>query len=453
MHRNDELPDLPPPPPANAPLPEGASFPENTPPPAQETTAAGTLLRPRQRFWQRFGGEGFLISLGLHAVVGIGALFYVVSYFTAPNEKQPDDFTVGAGGGNNGANAKMFEQRIKPKNTRNLVKSQNKLAVKGGKTSVALPDMPQMQMSALESGALAGGPAKGAKTGDIGIGSGGGKNMVSRFGMKGFGSTGGLTGTFYDLKQLANKTPSDLGKGYEDKAGIFLGAPVKDCWGYNRVLNNFIKNNWKVSILDAYFKAPDPLIATQIYIPTIDAGAAPKDFGVAELAKPSRWAVHYKGRVVAPKSGKIRFIGFADDVLVVRFGDKVVLDSGYTNPSIDIRFGQGLQHPLTERLHGSAERYRNTPLRCSAWIEVYNGREYPVEILIGETPGGLFSAVLFCEETKDGKKPDGNPFLFKVGNTPIDEKDVVKGFYPEVDITGGVWVWLPGKQRGSNAAR
>ncbi|MDR1818267.1 MAG: hypothetical protein LBR07_08925, partial [Puniceicoccales bacterium] len=99
--------------------------------------AAGELLAPEdlkppsafQRFWRRFGGEGFIISAGLHAVLLILALIWIVQRFViAPDA---DKFPTGAGGGNNGATVSMNEHRVKPKNARSQVRSPNKLLVKG----------------------------------------------------------------------------------------------------------------------------------------------------------------------------------------------------------------------------------------------------------------------------------------------------------------------------------
>ncbi|MDR2983153.1 MAG: hypothetical protein LBV12_13055 [Puniceicoccales bacterium] len=422
-------------------------------PPQQDSPPSPTL---KKRFWDKLGGDGFLVSLALHIILLVVALFWVVSVIITDPQEEITTFATGAGGGSGGDRAKIYEHRITPKNARNLVKTPNKITVKGASSSVALPDMPNMGMSAFESGALMGGSSKGLGGGSgggeglgQGVGRGNGRNMVSVFGITGF-NHGGLSGNFYDLKQNSDGTPSDLSKGYENKTGIFYGSPISECWGFNKVLNTFFKRDWDTSILSQYFSSPENLTLTQLYIPPMSASEAPKAYNVADKVKASRWIAHYKGSVIAPKSGRVRFMGFCDDILVMRFNNKVILDSGYTNPSIDVRFGEGLQHGVQEKLYGSNDHFTSSQqgmrkLRCGPWVDVTKGRNYPVEVVIGETPGGSFFAVLFMEEAQSGSsKPAGKPVLFKISNTPLPE-GINTNFYNDVNLSGGDWIWQPGK--------
>ncbi|MDR2982679.1 MAG: hypothetical protein LBV12_10590 [Puniceicoccales bacterium] len=419
----------------------------------EQGVAATEILPPRRKLsWSNFGGDAFLISLVIHIILALVAIFWVVSVLIESPPEDPTTFSTGAGGGTGGDRARNFEHRIQPKNARSMIKSPNKITVKGVNSSVALPDMPTMSMSAFESGALMGGSSKGMGGGagggegtGIGVGKGGGKNMVSLFGIRGFVGTG-LAGTFYDIKQTHDRQPVDLKKGYEDKVGDHAGSPIADSWGYNKVLYNFLQRDWDTSMLDAYFRAPETLTLSQVYIPPMSANGAPKAFNVEEFVKPSRWLALYKGNVIAPKSGRIRFLGFGDDILVTRFNKKVVLDSGFSNPSIDLRFGKGLQHKESERLLGTNDHFVSSQkgmrkLRCGPWIDVIKGRSYPIEILIGETPGSSFWAVLFMEEAQSGSsKPNGKPVLFKVGTAPLPP-NTNTNFYNDVDLSGGEWQW------------
>ncbi len=430
----------------------------NEPPNAIEETdetpnAEPTIVRiaSGRRFWQRFGGDGFLISLGLHAVVGIGALFYVVSYFTPSEEKQPDDFTVGAGGGNNGSNAKMYEQRIKPKNPRNQIKSQNKLAVKGGKASVALPDMPQMQMNALTDGGLAGGGAKGAFTGQVGPGSGG-RNMVSMFGMKGFGA-GGLVGSFYDLKQFADGTPTEMEPGDGKAKQAYIDK-----------LRDFCRAGFKEGVLVKYFKSPEKLTLSQIYFGEYEknrwkglkAEEAPKAYEVQDKVKPSRWLAHYTGKLKAPKSGRFRLVGLGDDILTVYWNGKPVLDAGYDFLSVKMPVSCGTS-PKNKPSNGTGDPITSeqaeawTPgrkagikyqMRVGEWINVMKGQQCQVDILIGETPGGVFEAYLALEEAAAGNnKEPGKLVLFKIGAEPVPDGIARGSNRLRCDMSGGEWVW------------
>ncbi|MDR2981613.1 MAG: hypothetical protein LBV12_05130 [Puniceicoccales bacterium] len=154
---------------------------QDSPPPASpdpnipvetHTTQTEVLPTRTKLSWSSFGGDGFLVSLVLHLILALVAIFWVISTFVDTPPEDPTTFATGAGGGTGGDRAKNFEHRITPKNARNMVKTPNKITVKGATSSVALPDMPNLGMSAFESGALMGGSSKG-----IGGGAGGGREL------------------------------------------------------------------------------------------------------------------------------------------------------------------------------------------------------------------------------------------------------------------------------------
>ena len=73
------------------------------------------------------------------------------------------------------------------------------------------------------------------------------------------------------------------------------------------------------------------------------------------------------------------------------------------------------------------------------WLEVEAGKTYPLEILIGERPGGLFSAYLLME--KEGAKyetHEGLPKfpLFRVADVPAPAH---KKGTPSFAASGPVW--------------
>jgi hypothetical protein len=131
------------------------------------------------------------------------------------------------------------------------------------------------------------------------------------------------------------------------------------------------------------------------------------------------WVVHYKGNVIPNESGTYRFVGIGDDVLVVRFEGRVVLDCGSTNPSgkAPDKFyaSDGLQ------LKGDMPWYKG--LGRGDAFQVKAGESYPMEVLMGEWPGGDFKAWLMLE--KDGAQYDkdskGNPILpiFKLAASDV----------------------------------
>ena len=65
---------------------------------------ASPLHRPRRTLWQRLGGEGLALSIGIHALLVVVAIAWVVSTVTDnATKKTPDTFATGAGGGGGGA--------------------------------------------------------------------------------------------------------------------------------------------------------------------------------------------------------------------------------------------------------------------------------------------------------------------------------------------------------------
>lgn len=145
------------------------------------------LQRRKLPFWKRFGGEGFTISLAIHGILVLMALFWVVSTMTENTKvkKDPSTFATGAGGGSNGDKAKNYEHKIKPKNAKSLAKNAARITSKSTTATIALPDMPVSTSSSMLTALTSGGASKGFGGGSgggigsgIGAGVGGGKNFV-----------------------------------------------------------------------------------------------------------------------------------------------------------------------------------------------------------------------------------------------------------------------------------
>jgi hypothetical protein len=98
--------------------------------------------------------------------------------------------------------------------------------------------------------------------------------------------------------------------------------------GYSETVQRFANSGFSDGTVANFFKGPDPLFTTQISIPQINADDGPKAFNLQGRVKPKRWFITYRGKVTPAESGKYRFVGAGDDVLVLRFNDNVVLDAG-----------------------------------------------------------------------------------------------------------------------------
>jgi len=247
------------------------------------------------------------------------------------------------------------------------------------------------------------------------------RSMTSLFGSKGVVSDA-LVGYLYDLKQKADKTPSDM----MGPASEVLDTGNKFNRKYAEILTEFVRS-WNSKVLDDYYKSPDALSSYQIFIPSMQAGAAPNAFKVQKEVRPLRIAVHYKGNFTAPTTGKFRFVGWGDDVLAVRFNRKTVLDAGITRVAPTIaQEAAGLAF-----VGGPTNR-----LTAGEWFSLNEGKSYPIEVLIGEQPGGIFYAFLMIEEKGadyEQRVGDKGPLLPVFQMAPTD----LPKFKPDQNVDGG----------------
>ena len=429
--------------------------PEESPVPTEEGYAApyadpaeDTLLVRRQPFWKRIGGDGLVVSLVIH--VGLLILFaaWVVSSWTDSNKADPDTFATGAGGGAAGDKAKIYEHKLQPKNAKNLAKNSARITTKSTSSAIALPELPATATPALTTGLSGGGSSKGFGGGSgggigsgKGVGVGNGRNFVGLFGAK-FGANG-LVGTFYDLKQDKDRSPT---KCAPYPAGM---APYYDA------IRDFLNANWNPGKFERYYRAPESLMMSQLFIPGRPADAAPKAYSVEKEVQASRWVVHYKGTVKAPQSGTFRFVGSGDDWLVVRWNRKIGFDEGYeifeSKGGKYLDFDQVVDEKVTIDRSPGGRGF----LKCGPWISVRKGDAIPIEILMGEGPGGVFDVYLAIEVAKPQKEKgkyvgEGSLKLFRTTNDPVPDEIKNPGRGLNIDMQAEGWVFeatKPGTSR------
>ncbi len=393
--------------------------------------AAAAPEKPTRRWaWKNLKGRFLIISILFHIILIGGATYLVVQTF-APRKQT---FKPGPATARN----KAVEHKI------NMVKKKNSMTAPAtqkittkGVSKVVLPDMPAVPtMSAVSS------PTMGAGTGPFGAGgmangTGAGGGGMPLFGLKAGGL--GLEGTFYDLKQTRAGRPSEL-IGNPASGDAVDGAEMAVNDGYIAALQKFVKSGFGQA-LSRYFKGPDVLYSTQIFIPELPAGEAPKAFNLEGKVRGKRWAVAYSGKVIPPVSGQFRFIGIGDDVLLVRFNGRVVLDAGLVSLT-------GKRPKEFFNLEGMAEEapppkdVNHTFIRNFASGDVFTvraGTPYEIEILIGETPGGFFKAMLLLDQIGAEYQKDnrGNPKfpIFKLAHSDTS------GLTGEVPVYGNETPW------------
>ena len=365
-----------------------------------------------------FGGKFLFISIAVHLLFGLGAAVYVVQHYQATRK-----LTFKGGPPSPNPSTRAIEHKVQmAKKQSSMSAPQNaKRITTTGLSKVTLPEMPAMPKLAAAPTKMAGAGGTDVSFNPGGFsasgGSGAGGAAVPFFGFRESRGGGSLAGKFYDLKQTKEGKPSNL----DEKE-------------YPKELSDFVRG-WNESHFAKYFVGPNPLYTTQIFIPKIDANQGPRAFNLSRV-QPKMWVIHYKGNVIPPESGTYRFVGMGDDVLVVRFNGQVVLDCGPNTPSGK----EPRSFYASEGLQFKSDMPWYKGLGRGDAFQVTAGESYPMEVLIGEWPGGDFKAWLLLE--KDGvqyqKDSKGNPILpvFKLAASDIPKPAVEAPVFAK---EGPVW--------------
>ena len=272
-----------------------------------------------------------------------------------------------------------------------------------------------------------------------------------------------LQGVLYDLKQMRNRQPNkDFSAVSSD--GEYVGENLSPTL---KVVQSFVNGTWQKSVdikgrvnysaLSAYYSPTNKVWTSSFYIGNNSSATAPQVFGCPDEVKPNCWICIYSGYVVAPFSGKFRFVGFGDDFLVVRMNRDIVFDYGRNSATLGVNLGiekrsslaaadseksRSSKNPIERimptinkgdsgnsfysknKLVIRAPEYMNTAsdfgcgLANGSVISVRQGEVIPIEILIGDF-GGNFNYVLFVERLDANGKvlnPDKPLLLFRTSD-------------------------------------
>ena len=359
----------------------------------------------RNRLQRLASSKVFVFSVILHVLFGIGAAYFIVQRIQA---KRVITFQGGPPSPN--ASTRALEHKMNMSRVKQTMSApaQAKRITTTGLSTISLPDMPSMpEATEIVPSKMAGMGGAGVGFEPGGMGAGTDQGVGGSVPLFGFNqATGALVGNFYDLKQERNGRPTKMagdtapGGGSEDDANkLFADEVTKFCAG-----------GWNDSEFSEYFKGPRPLYATQIFIPRITSDECPKEFKLADRVKPKRWVVHYSGKVIPPESGRYRFVGFGDDILVVKFNGRVVLDAGFLMPENE---GRPKNYYLYDGLSPSKDTGEYPGCGIGEYFDVTAGSTYNMDVLIGEWPGGYGKAwiLLQKEGVEYDKDSKGNPRL------------------------------------------
>jgi len=321
-------------------------------------------------------------------------------------------------------------------------------------TPLAIPN----SNSALKlQGVLPFGHRGGGEMGDGGDGDGRGNTI------------GELQGVFYDLKQTRDRRPTD------DFRSISSGGwKIERVPPLMKVMRPFVNGSWRREYdaqgkvhypeLDRYFSPSDRLWIPYFYTAdTIQAELAPQALGCEKEVDPCAWVCIYSGNVVAPFSGKFRFVGAADDVMFVRFNKEIVLDYGCASYSAgefwimernasnlrslksdsrnEIRSRSSLYSKQKLDVYPARSGGAAYDLAKGLPISVVEGQVYPIEVLVSEIPGGDYSQALYIERLDDNNQPlmddsSGRMTLFR---TTLDLPEQPKRNFPEFNPYGPIF--------------
>ena len=407
--------------------------------------------------WQKLGGSSLSISLIFHGVLVIIGVIWVFKIIPQPEPKAVDFLAKSGGGGARAADSKMLMKRVQ------MAQPTMARVVAIGASGIQLPEPEQLpriaSLGGLSAGTLAVGQGDLGRGGGKGAGNGPGfgnglaPGMSDGVGTKNpFGMASSeqsaLVGTFYDLKQTRDRKPTEM---TDDEM--------------RTELKEIVRRGFKEKVFAKYFKAPRTLYQTKLQIPIMSAEAAPAAFECEKEVQPKRWIVVYRGAVQAPKSGRYRFVGACDDMMVVRFNNRPVFDYGYTiagsgtsnygrsaemnGAAPNTALAKEIRKLTPMRFPISFYQYTQTPtynqhlggMAIGPEFDAKAGQTYPIEIMIGEIPGGSFGVSLLIEEIGVNYQKDssGSPILplFRLDHS-LPSPDL-QGEAPPFDPTGLPW--------------
>jgi hypothetical protein len=332
------------------------------------------------RFFSGHARSSALVaSLILHAVILVAAVSFVAVKVIVKGEQTFESMRV------NRPKMKLRKLTVPV----NLRKKNPKPKLR--RTIVVKKEVKSIDIKLPEIAGVKGGT--GYMDGGGGLGIGFNWEMPDLFGSN-KGSGNEFVGYFYDLKQTPDGKLTNIGE-------LVAKAKTRD-WGsdpdliasadlYKEVVRRFL-SGWEPNRLKGYFKAPREKFTKSFMIPKIDADEAPRAFGVEKQVKPMKWLALYEGQITAPESGKYRFWGRGDDVLVVRLRKRIVLDASYMNVS-----GWEGNDPNNRKydIYGSPDVGGAV---LGDWFYLDKGKTVSMSVLLGEEPGGNFFSQLYIQQ-------------------------------------------------------
>lgn len=341
--------------------------------------------------------SGFLISLLIHAAAFLLAGMLVVFNVVKKEEKKfvppkPVDRPK----------MKLRKPKVKVKKT-SKPKPSTRIV-----TKVKRASMPDIQL-----------PEMGGMGAALGEGIGGFELMPDLQDMSQFGTavtTGSdLVGTFYDFNRSRTGT-----------------ALVTDPIELAGLISKFLTRSWSPNVFSQYYRSPNKLYSTSIAMPPLQSTQAPTAFGEDD-GQAWCWLVHYTGKLVYDQDIRFRFWGFGDDILAVRVNKEIKFMACFPEWVTD--FDEHTAH-LWQSSSADNRKYPmgNHHSVVGDWITLKAGEAQDLEILIGESHGGVFAAMLMVEVegVEYPRNPHRNGPMLPFFKTAEFSKDMTELIYSQL---------------------
>lgn len=351
-------------------------------------------------------GRFLVISIIFHVLLAIVATYLVVQTLT------PRKQTFRAAGA--APRNKEVEHKITMVKKQNTMSApmQTKRITSTGLSKVALPEMPDISsVDPTTPSSMAGMGTSGAGFGAGGMSGGDGAAGGGSpfFGLRDSGA--GLEGTFYDFKRMAKD------------------RPVGRIPPFDQVVNRFTSGTWGPKSFKNY-RSPVKLYGKTFLFPAIHDTEAGKAFQAPETA-PGGWLAHYVGMIVPPEDGTYRFVGFGDNVMIVKLDSALVLDAsdkGYTKRQREAAGGVKF-----------SPKPGTTPIFFGGWFTLRKGEAKRMEVAVGDE-GGIFCAGLFLQKQgvkyEQGANGIPNLPLFTIGRLSEAQKAAFRKYVPDSAFEG-----------------
>ena len=195
---------------------------------------------------------------------------------------------------------------------------------------------------------------------------------------------------------------------------------------------NLLDNNFSPVCLAQYNVAPKRTATNKIFIPAQSAGNGPKSFGAEQSMKSSSFCCYYSGKIRATEDGVYRFVGYFDDMMVVRVDKKVVFEDNWAHKGKDVK-GWITGWASSDPDSGKWPSFQgmHSGMQIGDWVKFSKGKEYFIEVMCGERPGGEIGGVLLIQQQgKQYENSHNHPVLPVFASRPlsIKEKERIRNF-------------------------